>query len=217
MLELKRSEPAPGGCVCVPISCLGSTSARHGTTYRPTLTTQNATPGRCATLIQHYFALQSRKGSQLAILLVATTQPRPSSNFPFASWILEIRSRNPTMAWPVLVAKSRAAHQVGYGLEGVLNVSDYQSHHPPGNRAAVPCRQLLPRHQRRQRAHHQLIDGEVLPEPAAANARGKSGNLPWPLLILGLYSPAAVSCADVLPVTCAGCHPRCRCAGVVRS
>jgi uncharacterized protein len=151
--------------------------------------TQTLTAEQVATLEQTLRALQARKGSQLAILLVPTTAPETVEQYAIRvaeAWQLGRKGTDDGVL--LLMAKNDHAVriEVGYGLEGVLNDATT-------NRI---IRQLIVPQFRTDNYYQgisdatnriiQLIDGEVLPEPAQPTAqRDRSGNLPWPILIFG--------------------------------
>jgi uncharacterized protein len=151
--------------------------------------TQTLTSEQIASLESNLRALQTRKGSQLAILLVPTTQPETIEQYSIRVvdvWKLGRKDTDDGVL--LLVAKDdRAVRiEVGYGLEGVLNDATT-------NRI---IRQLIVPQFRTGNYYQgisdasariiQLIDGEVLPEPATNEPRGKATELPWPLLIFAV-------------------------------
>lgn len=147
--------------------------------------TGTLTPEQIDTLDTSLRALQTRKGSQLAILLVPTTAPETIEQYSIRvveAWKLGRKGTDDGVL--LLVAKDDHAVriEVGYGLEGVLNDATT-------NRI---IRQLIVPQFRSGNYYQgisdasariiQLIDGEVLPEPASS-AQQRGNNLPWPLLI----------------------------------
>ncbi len=129
-------------------------------------------------LTQQLLALQERKGSQLAVLVVATTQPEPIEAYSIRvaeAWKLGRGKAGPSGqnvddGVLLLVARDdrRARIEVGYGLEGAIS---------DGIAKRIIDQQLLP-HFRQQDwdggvqaavdALQARIDGEALPEPAKA-------------------------------------------------
>lgn len=121
-------------------------------------------------------AFEARKGSQIAILLVPTTQPEDIAQYAIRvvdQWKLGRKGVDDGVL--VLLAKNdrKSRIEVGYGLEGALNdatakriVMDVMSPHfkrgdfHAGLTAGV-------------QAIEQVIDGEPLPEPARASGSGK--------------------------------------------
>jgi uncharacterized protein len=148
--------------------------------------TQTLTAQQVATLDSMLRALQSRKGSQLAILLVPTTKPETIEEYSIrvvGAW--KLGRKDPDDGVLLLVATDDHAVriEVGYGLEGVLNDATtnriIRQLFVPQFRAGNYYQGIYDTSSRLI----QLIDGEVLPEPAAREPRGKLNNLPWPLLI----------------------------------
>lgn len=151
--------------------------------------TQTLSPDQINTLDTTLRALQTRKGSQLAILLLPTTQPEAIEQYSIRvvdAWKLGRKDADDGVL--LLVAKDdRAVRiEVGYGLEGVLNDATTNR---IIRQLIVPQFKVGNYYQGISDASTriiQLIDGEVLPEPAASAAPDKSKNLPWPLLIFGV-------------------------------
>jgi uncharacterized protein len=161
----------------------------------PTLTapvtdlTQTLTPEQVAALDASVRALQTRKGSQLAILLVPTTRPETLEQYSMRvvdAWKLGRKGIDDGALLIVAKDDRDVRIEVGYGLEGVLNDATT-------NRI---IRQLIVPQFKADNYYQgindattrimQLIDGEVLPEPATSKSSGRSNNVPWPLLIFGV-------------------------------
>jgi uncharacterized protein len=153
--------------------------------------THTLTAEQINTLASSALALQARKGSQLAILLVPTTQPETIEQYSIRvaeAWKLGRKGVDDGVL--LLVAKDDHAVriEVGYGLEGVLTdattnriirqwiVPQFRSGNYFQGISDAAARIT------------QSIDGEALPEPPAAanNSTRNSHNLPWPLLIFGV-------------------------------
>lgn len=153
--------------------------------------TQTLTPEQISALDTQLRAVQTRKGSQVAILLVPTTAPESIEQYSIRvaeAWKLGRKGIDDGAL--VLVAKDdRAVRiEVGYGLEGVLNDATT-------NRI---IRQLIVSQFRAGNYYQgisdattrviQLIDGEVLPEPATSTQSRSSGSkVPWPMLIFVVF------------------------------
>jgi uncharacterized protein len=151
--------------------------------------TQTLTPEQVATLDANLRALQTRKGSQLAILLVPTTQPETLEQYSIRvvdAWKLGRKGIDDGVLLLVAKGDRDVRIEVGYGLEGVLNDATT-------NRI---IRQLIVPQFKAGNYYQgisdattritQLIDGEVLPEPVASKSSGRSNSVPWPLLIFGV-------------------------------
>ncbi|MFT3752589.1 MAG: YgcG family protein [Paludibacter sp.] len=130
-------------------------------------------------------AFEQRKGSQVALLLVPTTQPETIEQYSIRvveAWKLGRKDTDDGVL--LLVAKDdRAVRiEVGYGLEGVL--TDATTNRIIRN-LIVPAFRNGEFYQGLDAALTritQLIDGEALPEPARSTS-SRGGDLPWPLLI----------------------------------
>ncbi len=86
--------------------------------------TRTLTPAQQATIEQKLTAFEARKGSQLAVLLVPTTQPETIEQYALRvaeQWKLG-RTKVDDGAILVVAKNDRAVRiEVGYGLEGALN------------------------------------------------------------------------------------------------
>ena len=136
--------------------------------------TGTLTAGQTATLEQMLTAFEARKGSQLAVLMVATTKPEEVEQFAIRvaeKW--KLGRKNVDDGAILVVAKDdRAVRiEVGYGLEGVLN--DLTSKRIIGET-------ILPRFKAQDfyggittgvGQMISVVDGEPLPEPSNASAR----------------------------------------------
>lgn len=132
--------------------------------------TGTLTPEQMATLEQQLAAFEARKGSQLAVLMVATTAPEAIE--PYALRVAEQwklgRKKVDDGAIVVVAKNDRAMRiEVGYGLEGVLN--DLTS-------KRIISETVLPRFKSQDFYGGvtagvdqivRVIDGEPLPAPAA--------------------------------------------------
>jgi uncharacterized protein len=128
-------------------------------------------------LEQQALALQQRKGSQLQVLLVRSTQPESIEQYTqrvFDQWKLGRKGVDDAVLLVVATDDRRVRIQPGYGLEGAIPditagriIQEYMA---PKFRAGdygggiVDATAVLVK----------LIDGEPLPEPIADN-RGKEG------------------------------------------
>jgi uncharacterized protein len=149
--------------------------------------TQTLSAEQRAALENKLSAFEQRKGSQVAVLLIPTTQPDSIEQFSIRvaeAW--KIGRKGVDDGAIVIVAKDDHAVriEVGRGLEGALN--DAVSNRIIRN-VIVP--------QFRNGDYYagldegttritQVIDGEVLPEAVAQDHRPRrQQNFPWPLLI----------------------------------
>jgi uncharacterized protein len=138
--------------------------------------------GEIAQLEQQALALQQRKGSQLQILIVPTTQPEAIEQYAqrvFDEWKLGRKSVDDGVL--LLVAKDdrEVRIQPGYGLEGAI---------PDIAAGRIVQEYLVPRFRAGDFAGGigdasaqlvRLIDGEALPEPMAPQADGGGEQSDW--------------------------------------
>jgi uncharacterized protein len=154
---------------------------------RVTDLTGTLTAEQQASLEQKLAAFEARKGAQVAVLIVPTTQPEDIAQYGvrlMESWKLGRKGVDDGAA--LIVAKDDRALriEVQYGLEGVLTdavanriVEDTivplfrKGNFAGGVTAGID--QIL-----------RVIEGEPLPAPAQRNGRGAPG-IPWPVLIFG--------------------------------
>jgi uncharacterized protein len=155
--------------------------------------TGTLTPDQVATLEQRLRAFETQKGSQIAVLLVPTTEPETIEQYSIRvaeQWKLGRRGVNDGAL--LLVAKNdRAVRiEVGYGLEGVLPdvladriveqvvVPRFRSGDYFGGLNEAVTRMIA------------LVEGEPLPEPARGDraTRGDDGlGSVLPLLLLVVF------------------------------
>lgn len=155
--------------------------------------TGTLTPEQVATFDQRLRAFETQKGSQIAVLLVPTTQPETIEQYSIRvaeAWKLGRRGVNDGAL--LLVAKNdRAVRiEVGYGLEGVLPdvlanriveqvvVPRFRSGDYFGGLSEAVTRMIA------------LVEGEPLPEPASGEraTRGNNGlSSVLPLLLLVVF------------------------------
>lgn len=142
-----------------------------------------------AALEQTLVAFDARKGTQLAVLMVARTAPEAIE--PYALRVAEVwklgRKKVDDGVLLVVAKDERAVRiEVGYGLEGVLT---------DAGSGRIIRETLLPRFKQQDFAGGLtagvaqiigLIDGEALPAPAEAVTRGEGGVLSWAPLLLVL-------------------------------
>lgn len=127
-------------------------------------------------------ALEERKGSQIAVLIVATTGPEAIEQYSIRvadAW--ELGREGVDDGALLLVAKDdrEVRIEVGYGLEGAI---------PDATANRVIDQQVLPRFRADDYAGGigagvdgliALVDGEPLPEPPAADAADRQDLLPF--------------------------------------
>ncbi|MGC3979643.1 MAG: YgcG family protein [Steroidobacteraceae bacterium] len=178
--------------VLLPLMALAADQVAVPALTRPvTDLTQTLTAEQVSALEARLLALQTRKGSQLAILLVPTTQPETIEQYSIrVADVWKLGRKDVDDGVLLLVAKNdrNVRIEVGYGLEGVLNDATtnriIRQLIVPAFRDGDYSRGISDAATR----IIQLIDGEVLPEPATSpQRRNGSSNLPWPLLIFLVF------------------------------
>jgi uncharacterized protein len=138
-------------------------------------------------LEQKLAAFEARKGAQIAVLIVPTTQPEPVQQYAVRveeTWKLGRKGVDDSVLMVVATDDRKLWIEVGYGLEGVLPdattkriieeeiVPRFKQGDYPGGIAAGVDRIL------------RVIDGEPLPPPKRTSARDSGGDL-QSLLIFG--------------------------------
>jgi len=145
-------------------------------THRVTDLTATLDAGQTQTLESRLAEFEAKKGSQIAVLIVPTTQPETIEQFGIRvveAWKLGRKGVDDGAM--LLVAKDDRALriEVGYGLEGVLNDAT-------ANRIIDEV--IVPRFKRGDfysgiesgtAAMMQVVNGEPLPPPRRASASGK--------------------------------------------
>lgn len=149
--------------------------------------TATLTPAQTQALIETLRAFETRKGSQLAVLIVPTTQPETIEQYGIRvadQWKLGRKGIDDGAI--LLVAKNdrTVRIEVGYGLEGVLNDAT-------ANR--IINETIIPRFRQGDFAGGiregvdrmiQVIEGEPLPAPAAQSAQNSLGLRHYALIAL---------------------------------
>jgi len=144
-------------------------------------------------LEQQALALQQRKGSQLQVLMVASTQPETIEQYTqrvFDAWKLGRKGVDDAVL--VVVAKDdrNARIQPGYGLEGAI---------PDITAGRVIREYMAPKFRQGDYAGGladataqlvKLIDGEPLPEPMSDQGSGERGGGDW---LFALLAAAIIS------------------------
>ncbi|ARU31161.1 hypothetical protein CAP31_05335 [Sulfuriferula sp. AH1] len=164
---------------------------------RVTDLTNTLTPAQAAGIEQQLLALEQRKGSQIAVLIVPTTQPEAIEQYSLRvaeAWKLGRKGVDDGAL--LLVAKNDRALriEVGYGLEGVI---------PDAVAKRVIAETIVPHFQQNDFAGGieagvsqlvKLVDGEPLPPPAK-QSRQNNGD---PMGTLFIMAIAAVVVGQVL-------------------
>jgi uncharacterized protein len=141
--------------------------------------TSTLTAGERAALEQKLAALEQRKGSQVAVLMVKSTQPEALEQFSLRvaeAWKIGRAKTDDGILIVVAKDDRNMRFEVGYGLEGAV---------PDALAKRIISEQITPRFRDGDYAGGlnagvdalaKLIDGEPLPAPAAQPARGNGDN-----------------------------------------
>ena len=156
--------------------------------------TGTLTPQQIATLEQTLRAFEARKGSQIAVLIVPTTQPETIEQYSIRvaeAWKLGRRGVDDGVL--LLVAKDDRARAHRSRLRTGRRAArrDRESHHRSGHRAAVSQRRFLSAASTRPSiASSRSIEGEPLPEAlqrrAGASRPGSSASV-LPILLMLVF------------------------------
>ncbi|HYQ92860.1 MAG TPA: YgcG family protein [Candidatus Competibacteraceae bacterium] len=146
------------------------------------------TPSQRAALESRLQAFEETKGSQIAVLIVPTTQPETVEQYALRvaeAWKLGRKGVDDGAL--LLVAKNDRTLriEVGYGLEGVLNDATAKR---ITNEIIVPAFKQGRFYEGINAGVErmiQVIEGEPLPPPSAAKAESETDL--FPLVILGLF------------------------------
>ena len=140
-----------------------------------------------AALEQQALALQQRKGAQLQVLLVPTTQPEDIAQYAvrvFEQWKLGRKGVDDGLLLVVAKDDRRVRIETGYGLEGAI---------PDAVANRVIQEYLAPRFRQGDyggglieatAALTRLVDGEALPAPVSAHREDGAGSGAW---LFGLF------------------------------
>ena len=160
---------------------------------RVTDLTQTLTPGQIQGLEQRLQAFESTKGSQIAVLIVPTTQPETIEQYGVRvadQWKLGRKGIDDGAIFIVAKNDRTLRIEVGYGLEGALNDATSKR---------IISEVVVPRFRQGDFAHGitdgvdrmiRVIEGEPLPTPNTSAAREGFG--------LGHYMPLVLLLALVM-------------------
>jgi len=159
-------------------------------------TTGTLTDAQKQQLVQQALALQQRKGSQLQVLIVPTTQPEDIA--PYTQRVFDqVKLGRKGIDDGVLVVVAKDDHRVriqpGYGLEGVIPdaianriIQEYMA---PKFRAGDYAGGLTDA----TAMLVKLIDGEALPAPIADNRPHRDEGTPWVFALFVAFIVAQVA------------------------
>ena len=158
-------------------------------------TTGTLTPQQTQLLEQQALALQQRKGSQLQVLMVPSTQPETIEQYTvraFEQWQLGRKGVDDGVLLVVAKDDRRVRIEPGYGLEGAI---------PDISAGRIIQEYLVPKFRANDygggiidatAALVKLIDGEALPVPMADNRARDSGGGSWLFALLAAFIAANV-------------------------
>ena len=153
-------------------------------------TTGTLTPQQKQQLEQQALALQQRKGSQLQVLMVPSTQPETIEQYTvraFEQWKLGRKGVDDGVLLVVAKDDRRVRIEPGYGLEGAI---------PDISAGRIIQEYLAPKFRADDygggiidatAALVKLIDGETLPAPMADNRGKDSGGGNWLFALLAAF------------------------------
>lgn len=157
------------------------------------LTNNTLTPAQVASIEQQLVALEQRKGSQLAVLIVPTTQPEAIEQYSLRvaeAWKLG-RKGVDDGALLIIAKNDRTLRiEVGYGLEGVI---------PDAIAKRVIAETIVPYFKQNDFAGGiqagvtqliKLVDGEPLPPPKTQSQNDKSD--PMGMLFIVVIAAAVI-------------------------
>ena len=160
--------------------------ARHVTDLTGTLTAQQVDQ-----LDSQLAALEKRKGAQLVVLMVGSTQPQDIESYSLAvAEANKVGRKGPDDGVLLLIAKNdrRVRIEVGYGLEGAI---------PDAAAARIIREYIAPKFRANDYyggindalgALTQLIDGEALPPPVEPAHRERRGLGFQEMLFIGVFA-----------------------------
>ena len=145
---------------------------------------------------QQALALQQRKGSQLQVLIVPSTQPETIEQYAvraFEQWKLGRGKVDDGVLLVVAKDDRKVRIEVGYGLEGAI---------PDITAGRIIQEYLVPKFRAGDygggiadatAALVKLIDGEPLPEPMAGHRAQDSGNGDWLFALIAAFMVASIA------------------------
>ena len=186
--ELK-TRPMKVAWLLVAVLLAGHAPAAHAQIPLPRLEarvtdlTGTLTAAQQSALEDKLAAFEARKGAQIAVLILPTTEPEDIAQFGvrlLESWKLGRKGVDDGAA--LIVAKDdRAVRiEVQYGLEGVLTDATREPHRQRNHRAAVQAGRLCRRHRcgRRPDAQGRRWRAVARARPAAGNLQAPADSLP---------------------------------------
>lgn len=177
---------------CLALAAAGDLVPVPPLEARVTDLTGTLNPGQQAQLEQQLAAFEQAHGSQIAILIVPTTQPEPIEQYSIRvaeTWKIGRREHDDGVLVTVAKNDRKIRIDVGYGLEGAI---------PDAIAKRIISETITPRFRAGDFAGglgaavtqmQKLIEGEALPAPAASQPRSAPGGFEGrieELLVVGL-------------------------------
>ena len=147
-------------------------------------------------LEQQALALQQRKGSQLQVLMIPSTQPEDIESYAvraFESFKLGRKGVDDGLLLVVAKDDRKVRIEVGYGLEGAI---------PDIAAGRVIQEYMVPKFRQGDYAGGvvdataqlvRLVDGEPLPEPVASNPTGRDSGDEWLFALFAAFMASLVA------------------------
>ena len=155
---------------------------------RVTDLTQTLSPDQQSQLEQKLAAFEAKKGSQIAVLIVPTTQPEDIAQYSIRVvdvWKLGREKSDDGLL--ILIAKDdkKSRIEVGYGLEGAVNDLTAHRIRTEVMRPLIRAGDIFGGIDAGVNQLIKVIDGEALPAPSSAASNGKSIENLLPILLFG--------------------------------
>lgn len=155
---------------------------------RVTDLTQTLSPDQQSQLEQKLAAFEAKKGSQIAVLIVPTTQPEDIAQYSIRvvdAWKLGREKSDDGLL--ILIAKDdkKSRIEVGYGLEGAVNDLTAHRIRTEVMRPLIRAGDIFGGIDAGVNQLIKVIDGEALPAPSSAASNGKSIENLLPILLFG--------------------------------
>ena len=155
---------------------------------RVTDLTQTLSPDQQSQLEQKLAAFEAKKGSQIAVLIVPTTQPEDIAQYSIRvvdAWKLGREKSDDGLL--ILIAKDdkKSRIEVGYGLEGAVNDLTAHRIRTEVMRPLIRAGDIFGGIDAGVNQLIKVIDGEALPAPSRAASNGKAMENLLPILLFG--------------------------------
>jgi uncharacterized protein len=183
-----RARAAPGFFLLLIALSAWAQVAVPDLSRRVTDLTGTLSAEQAAALENKLAAFEAEKGSQIAVLIVPTTQPEDIAQFGIRvadAWKIGREKVDDGVILIVAMNDRKLRLEVGYGLEGAIpdaiakrviaeTIAPYFKAGDIHGGVAAGVGQIM-----------QLVQGESLPPPAAGHASGNAGDAPFILILVG--------------------------------